>query len=178
MKPDLVLSLVAARLEPTPSAIAALLDGVSPQAIRERSPSGAWSILEIVNHLADEDADDFRFRLKSMLDDPTRPWPLSNPEAWATEREYQQRDLAESLDRFAKERAESIRWLRSLRGPDWKTAYMHPSRGPVYAGELLAAWPAHDALHIRQIAKRLYELAAREGAAAGFNVEYAGPWGA
>lgn len=178
MSTQINLEQVIDRLERTPASLRSLLVAMPVGQARFKPQSGAWSILEIVNHLADEDADDFRFRLKSMLDDPTRPWPLSNPEAWATEREYQQRDLAESLDRFAKERAESIRWLRSLRGPDWKTAYMHPSRGPVYAGELLAAWPAHDALHIRQIAKRLYELAAREGAAAGFNVEYAGPWGA
>jgi hypothetical protein len=145
---------------------------------RFKPPTNAWSILEIINHLADEDADDFRARLKSTLDDPTRPWPLTDPEGWAVTRNYQDRDLAESLDRFERERAESIRWLRSLDNPDWTKAYIHPRHGPVYAGELMVSWPAHDALHIRQIAKRLFELAAREGEPGKFGVGYAGAWGA
>jgi hypothetical protein len=145
---------------------------------RFKPSSGAWSILEIINHLADEDRDDFRARLKSTLENPATPWPPTDPEGWAIERKYQDQDLTESLARFERERVETVRWLRSLDNPDWSKAYIHPRHGPVHAGELLASWPAHDALHIRQIAKRLFELAQREGAAAGFGIGYAGQWGA
>jgi hypothetical protein len=39
---------------------------------------------------------------------------------------------------------------------------------------LLASWAAHDALHLRQIARRLHGLAARD--AGPYGVAYAGEW--
>ncbi|NUP91044.1 MAG: DinB family protein, partial [Candidatus Sumerlaeia bacterium] len=50
--------------------------------------------------------------------------------------------------------------------------HRHPKAGPLRAGDLLAAWAAHDALHLRQIAKRLLDLARRD--AGGFKTDYAG----
>jgi len=79
---------------------------------------------------------------------------------------------------FAREREASLLWLRSLGNVDWKIAYIHPKVGPVTAGELLVSWAAHDALHVRQIAKRMFELAARDGEPEGFSTRYAGEWSA
>jgi hypothetical protein len=166
------------RMERTPVVVRTLVSGMSRGEATYKPPSGAWSILEIVNHLADEDSDDFRARLGMILTDPAAPWPGTDPEGWAVRRKYQERDLAESISRFEKERAESLRWLRSLKDADWEATYLHPNHGPVKAGELMVSWPAHDALHIRQIAKRLYELAGREGAREGYSTRYAGEWGA
>ena len=84
------------------------------------------------------------------------------------------RDLASTLDAFRHERADSIAWLRSLGAPDWSVAYHHPKVGPVKAGDLLVSWAAHDALHLRQISKRLYQLALRD--APGMDAAYAGQW--
>ena len=134
--------------------------------------------MEIVCHLVDEDRDDFRLRLRCTLESPEKPWPRNDPEAWARDRNYQSRDLAESLGAFARERTESLQWLRTLKSPDWKQAYIHPTYGPITAGELMVSWAAHDALHVRQIAKRMFELAGRDGAADGFATRYAGEWGA
>jgi hypothetical protein len=52
---------------------------------------------------------------------------------------------------------------------------MHPKVGATAAGDVMASWAAHDALHLRQIAKRLWELAGRDGAP--FRTGYAGEWG-
>ena len=41
-----------------------------------------WCLLEIVCHLYDEEREDFRARLRSVLEDPSRALPLSDPEAW------------------------------------------------------------------------------------------------
>ena len=83
------------------------------------------------------------------------------------------------LDEFARERAANIAWLRSVENApapaDWSVAHHHPKFGPIAAGDLLAAWAAHDALHLRQIAKRLFELSLRDGAP--FTTRYAGDWG-
>ena len=169
---------IIARMENIPEAIRAMCTGLTIADSHFKPPSGAWSIVEIVCHLVDEDRDDFRKRLKLTLESPGTPWPLNDPEAWARDRQYQDRDLHEALDNFAKERAESMVWLRSLGTVDWTTAYQHPKVGPVTAGELLVSWAAHDALHVRQIAKRMFELAARDGETDGFSTRYAGEWGA
>jgi len=36
---------------------------------------GKWSILEVVNHLYDEEREDFRQRLELVLKDPALAWP-------------------------------------------------------------------------------------------------------
>lgn len=141
---------------------------------RWRPADGSWSILEVVNHLADEEVDDFRARLERTLSDTKEPWPPVDPEAWAIERRYNEGDLGQSLSRFISSREETVRWLRSLDNPDWSRAYEHPKLGPIRAGDLLVSWAAHDMLHLRQIAKRMYQLAQRDGGR--YEADYAGPW--
>lgn len=162
-------------MERFPPALQTLLAHLPPEDARQRGAAGQWSILEIIAHLADEEDADFRTRARLTLEDPARDWPKIDPEGWATERRYNERDLSTELDRFAAARAESLAWLRSLDDPDWNTVHEHP-RGNLTAGDLLASWAAHDALHLRQIAKRLHELAARD--APGRDIGYAGPWSA
>lgn len=165
------------RLTHTPAAVAALCAGLTPDQSRVRGPAGQWSVLEIVCHLCDEETLDFRARIEATLRDPAAPWPGIDPEGWVNRHDYASRDLSERLAYFAREREASITWLRSLRDPAWSSVYQHPKHGPVAAGTLLVSWVAHDALHVRQIAKRLYELATREGEPQGFTTRYAGEWG-
>lgn len=165
-----------ARMESFPSAIGLLLEHVNAPDARWKPPSGAWSILEIVCHLGSEEVEDFRARLESTLRDPAAAWPGIDPEGWAIERKFNERDLAESLAQFTTARAESITWLREVAPDvDWSKTFEHPKIGRISAGDLLASWAAHDALHLRQIAKRLFELTQRD--ADGFSTEYAGQWG-
>lgn len=148
--------------------------GVDVADCRWKPPDGAWSILEIVSHLADEEEFDFRARGRSTLTDPSAAWPEINPEGWARDRGYNDGDLKTAVARFVSLRAESVAWLRSLKSPDWSRTYHHPVHGPFRAGDLLGSWAAHDALHLRQIAKRLYQIAERN--AGDFSVRYAGEW--
>ena len=70
-----------------------MVRGVSTDDARWRPADGAWSILEIVAHLADEEVHDFRARVELTLRDPTAPWPPIDPETWAIERRYNDDDL-------------------------------------------------------------------------------------
>ncbi|MFG0284674.1 MAG: DinB family protein [Phycisphaerales bacterium JB039] len=162
-----------ARMRRFPPALRALLDGLAPDDARQRGPAGQWSILEVVCHLADEEEADFAVRVRLTLEDPSQDWPKIDPEGWAKQRNYNDRDLGGELARFAAQREANIRWLQSLDNPDWSRAKAHP-RGALSAADLMTSWCAHDALHLRQIAKRLYELAARDGDNA--SPAYAGDW--
>ncbi len=162
------------RLARFPDALRAAVGVVSEADARWKPESGAWSILEIVCHLADEEADDFRARVFSTLRDPDAEWPGIDPEAWARDRGYNGRSLLSEVSRFVAERGKSVGWLRDVSRADWSRAYRHPKAGAIRAGDLLGAWAAHDALHLRQIAKRLHELAARD--AGEYSTGYAGEW--
>lgn len=164
-----------ASLERFATTLSVLVRDISAADARWRHADGTWSILEVVTHLADEETEDFRARLRLMLTDPLAAWPPIDPVAAAVQRRYNDGDLAESLSRFLAERRASLTWLRSLDDPAWSNAYQHPQAGAIRAGDLLASWAAHDLLHLRQITKRLFQLAQRD--AGEFETDYAGEWG-
>lgn len=163
-----------ARFGSNAESIRHLVDGVAEEQARWRPAPKKWSILEVVNHLADEESDDFRTRVDLTLHHPDRPWPGIDPEGWARERRYNERALDESLDRFLTERRRSIEWLRGLTTPSWDRSRTHPIAGELRAGDLLSSWLAHDLLHIKQIARLHYDYQAERHSP--FTADYAGGW--
>jgi hypothetical protein len=140
------------RLTDNARVIESLARHVSAEQARWKPAPDRWSILEVVNHLYDEERDDFRVRLDGILHRPEQPFSPLDPPRWAGERRYNERDLAESVERFLAERRQSLAWLRELQAPNWENAHAHPS-GPIRAGDMLSSWVAHDLLHVRQLAK-------------------------
>ncbi len=162
------------RLAHLTPAIDALAADISDADARWKPATGAWSILEIVCHLIDEELEDFGPRLRSTLEDPSRAWPPIDPEGWAIDRRYNERSLVDQLARLRRARTETLQWLGLLASSDWSCTHFHPKLGPIRAGDLLAAWAAHDLLHLRQLTKRKYELVDRD--AAPYGARYAGSW--
>ncbi len=164
------------RLARFPEALSAAALVAAPADRRWKPAPAHWSILEICCHMADEEREDFRPRAESTLRDPSLEWPRLDLEQVAERRGYNDRDLERTLAEFAATRAANIEWLDGVlaAGADWSRARVHPKFGPLAAGMLLASWAAHDALHLRQIARRLHELAARD--AGPYEVKYAGEW--
>ncbi len=164
---------ILARLSAFPSAVSALLAPVPEVDLRWRPAAGGWSLLEILAHLADEEVEDFRARIFSTLEDPARAWPPIDPEGDIERRGYNALDPAETLRRFEVARAETVEQLAALEEPDWTT--VHVSKlGDLRAGDVLASLVAHDALHLRQVARRLFDLGVRD--CEGFSPDYAGGW--
>lgn len=164
------------RLEDNIHVFGALVKAVHGDDARWRPDSGNWSVLEVVCHLADEEEEDFRVRLESTLRDPKAAWNNLDFDRISERRGYMERRIEDEFGRFSARRNQNIAWLRGfddLSRLPWMNAYQHPS-GPIRAGDLLASWAAHDALHIRQIAKRIYEMACRDGAP--YSTAYAGEW--
>jgi hypothetical protein len=155
--------------------IQALLADVTPVEARIKPSPEAWSVLEVICHLVDEERRDFRQHLDRLLQPPERPCPLQE---MATS-PYNERDLTVALNEFLEERRRSLVWLRALPTPNWDTAY-DLSFGPsdeklrVSAGDMLSAWVAHDNLHMRQLVElrraRLLRLTEP------YDVRYAGGW--
>jgi hypothetical protein len=162
------------RLSRQRAVIYALAAGVDGDQARWKPTTDDWSILEVINHLYDEERDDFRTRLDLILHDPTADFPPIDPPLWVIERHYNERDFTESVQNFLSEREKSLAWLRSLEHFDPIAEHRHPQFGSMSAGEMLAAWVAHDCLHIRQLNELHYGYLART--AQPYSVLYAGDW--
>ena len=166
------LDFFVAQLQTQGNAILQLVGGLTPAQARWRPRASDWSVLEVLNHLIDEEREDFPARLRVVLAATDARWAPIAPQAWVKQRRYNQRDLAESITAFRSERASSLKWLRALpqRTP-WRRKYAH---GDLTAGDLLVAWTAHDVLHLRQLTELRYALIARVGKP--FSQAYAGDW--
>jgi hypothetical protein len=149
----LELARVSDRLHANALVFAALVQHVPLEQARWKPESAKWSILEVICHLGDEEVEDFRRRLELTLFHPGEAWPAIDPEGWPRTRRYNERDLAEELDRFVSERERSVAWLRGLHSAELSRFYQHPQAGILHAGDLLASWLDHDLIHIRQITR-------------------------
>ncbi len=155
--------------------ISRLAAGVSAaQAVWKPTPQD-WSILEVVNHLYDEERLDFRVRLELILHHPEQEdWPPIDPPRWVVERRYNQRLLEPSLANFLKARQASLAWLNGLGRVDWRSGVPAPWGGVFHAGDMLAAWANHDTLHMRQLVELQHAWVVR--LAGPYTGSYAGDW--
>jgi hypothetical protein len=151
-----------------------LVDGVTDEQAHWKPAPDSWSILEVINHLYDEEREDFRVRLEYILERPGKPWPPIAPQEWVTTREYNFRDLTASLENYLEERHKSLDWLETLGNVDWEKAEKAPWGGVLKAGDMLAAWVAHDIHAMRQLSELHYAWTQRM--AEPYSVEYAGEW--
>ena len=170
----LSIAYAVERLEAQATIILALVSGVSDEQARWKPTPDEWSMLEVINHLNDEEREDFRMRFDLTLHRPDADWPPIDPQGWVAERHYNACDVAGSVQAFLGERERSLAWLRSLGPVNLHSAHHHPHFGSMEAGVLLASWIAHDCLHIRQLDDLHYRYLAQ--VAQPFSVEYAGDW--
>ena len=141
-----------------------LFRGLSEDQARWKPAADRWSQLEVINHLLDEEREDFRKRLASVLENPQKPWPPIDPQGWVVERRYNDRKPKASLENFLAERHQSLAWLQALEAPDWQATHQHPKMGPMSAELLLANWLAHDLFHIRQATDLHFAYLTRQAA--------------
>lgn len=161
------------QLEQNKLVLQALLEASDEKIYTWRPQPEKWCLLEIACHLYDEEREDFRARVKHVLETPDEPMPPINPTAWVLERKYLEKNYLETLKAFLTERDHSLAWLRGLKDPHWENAYQHPKVGPISAFMLLSNWVEHDYLHIRQILNlRHFYLAETSGQ----DLNYAGNW--
>ncbi len=153
--------------------IAQLLDEVSPEQARWKADAKTWSLLEVACHFLDEEKYDFRPRLDLILNHPEDEWVKIDPGTWVIERAYNEADLEEILKEFLAEREKSLKWLQSLKNPNWDTLYEAPF-GNIRAGDILTAWAAHDLLHIRQLNEIHWAYLAHKTEP--YKAYYAGDW--
>ncbi len=168
-----MVELIISELKRNKGVFSAFLKETSEQQYLWKPEPSKWCLLEVACHLYDEEREDFRARLKHVLENPELPLPPIDPLAWVSDRSYLQQDYNKVVSNFLKEREKSVEWLKSLESPKWENTYAHPKPGKLSASIFLANWVAHDDLHFRQITRLKYGWL-RE--MAGEDLSYAGEW--
>jgi hypothetical protein len=161
------------QLEHQGSAIISLGKGISMAQARWKPSPEDWSILEVLNHLVDEETLDFRRHLHHIFFTPDEAWPSIDPQAWVIAKKYNLRNLDTTLENLESERGRSIRWLAELKAPNWDSSIQMPW-GKLSAGDIMASWLAHDLLHLRQLLELRYHLTFSNSLP--YMLEYAGKW--
>lgn len=150
-----------------------LLLGISKEETFWKSNPKKWCLLEIICHLYDEEREDFRVRVKQVLETPQNSLPPIDPVSWVQDRHYIEQNYSEKLKGFIHEREQSVRWLQSLENSQWDNTYDHAVLGKMSAHLFLSNWLAHDYLHIRQIVELKFNYLKNISKE---SLDYAGNW--
>jgi hypothetical protein len=141
---------ILARLRETPKALAALLRGVSGEALRRKPAPEKWSMLELACHL--RDVEGFFVERYGKIANHDRPQlGMINQDELAAKLRYNEDDPRLVLKEFQSLRAESLAILGALAYQSWQRVGVHPKRGDVSIAWTAEHQVEHDANHLGQI---------------------------
>ncbi len=149
------LSAVLATLRSTPAYLDSICANLTAEEWLHRPAAGEWSALEILCHLIDMDAEVNLPRFRKVLSESNPFIAGLDTDAWATARQYIQRDPRQSYQDFVAARMELIAFLENLYPEDWLRQARHAVFGPTSLHEMATFAAGHDRLHVRQIHQTL-----------------------
>jgi len=136
-------------LEELPQALRQLTAGLDDAALRQPEKPGKWSVIEVVQHLADgEMITGYRLRMILTCDQPEIQ--AYDQDLWARELRYNEASLDEALDAIRVLRAANLRLVRAQEARLDRYG-MHSERGKESARRVIRMLAGHDLVHRRQI---------------------------
>ena len=139
-----------ALLEGGPARLADAVAGLPEEDARRPPRPGAWSVLQVLRHLADSEVVyGYRLRLIVAADRPAIPG--YDQDAWAERLAYHRGTVADALDEWAAARRGTLRFLRALDADDWTRVGLHSERGEESVRHVATLLAGHDLNHERQV---------------------------
>jgi hypothetical protein len=134
----------------TPTVLAELIAGVSPEELRRRPLPHKWSVTEILAHLAeDELASSWRYR--QMIENNGCALAGFDQDEWARLGNYSAWNPADALQMFRLLREANLCMLKRLTTEEWARHAMHAERGRISVRDLARHMAGHDMNHVVQI---------------------------
>jgi hypothetical protein len=134
----------------TPALLRDAVEGVEDDALRRPEAPGKWSVVEVVQHLADSElVYGYRIRMTVAQDRP--PIQGYDQDLWAQHLRYRDVRLEDALADFEALRTLNLRFLRALPDAAWERVGLHAERGEESVYQLTRLMGGHDLVHLRQI---------------------------
>jgi uncharacterized damage-inducible protein DinB len=159
------LALVIAYLAGPGELRAAVADMSRDQLVARPIP-GRWSVLEVVCHLADTDAN-IAHRLKRVLSEERPTFDRVQPDLMLAALAYHAREVDEELALFELTRRQVARILRTSQPDVWERAGFVNERGERNASQMLNGAIEHLSHHLGFIREKRHALGLRDPKEAG-----------
>ena len=140
-----------------PAKLRAAVAGLTRAELTARPGPGAWSILEVVVHLADSDAISID-RMKRMLIEDNPPLLYADETAYIARLHTHEQDLEDALTLLEIGRRQWARVLRKLPDEAFARTGQHNRRGTVTVGLYVAEYIAHIDDHLKFIVGKREKL--------------------
>lgn len=124
--------------------------GIDEATLRRPEKPGKWSIMQVVQHLADTELV-HRYRMRMILAHPTPEIQGYDQDLWATNLKYNEMDLNEALELIRVLRTANLKMLLKLSEAEMERYGIHSERGPESIRKILRMLAGHDILHLNQI---------------------------
>lgn len=124
--------------------------GMSRKLLATPEAPGKWSVLEVIQHLADAELA-YGFRLRMILAHERPPLQGFDQDLWARELRYNQGDVVNALEQLSALRTANLRIFRALDEAQFDRIGIHSEAGPISARMILYILAKHDLTHRRQI---------------------------
>jgi uncharacterized damage-inducible protein DinB len=133
-----------------PDRLAAILRRFPRKMWQFRPSPDAWTIHELIVHLADAETIGYG-RCRKALAEPGSAVMTYDEGRWAASLQYHQQDpeLARRLFRLL--RVTTYRLLDSLPDSAWSQTIVHPESGPMTLDDWLHTYDNHATIHMRQM---------------------------
>jgi hypothetical protein len=126
--------------------------GLDDAELRRPEAPGKWSVIQVVQHLADTEMV-YGYRLRLVLAHDNPDIQGVDQDAWAARLRYHDAGLEDALAQLAALRAANLRLAASLDEEEWERTGLHSERGPESARLLFRLAAGHDLVHLDQIAR-------------------------
>lgn len=123
---------------------------VDRRLLRVPEAAGKWSVIEVLQHLADSDLV-FGFRLRMILTEENPAIQAYDQDGWARTLKYRDVPLEMALGQLDSLRTANVHVLRQVSPTQLERVGLHSERGPESAGFLLRLMAGHDLVHRRQV---------------------------
>jgi hypothetical protein len=134
----------------TPGALRGAIEGLTIQQLRTPERPGKWSMVAVLQHLADAEVV-WAWRMRLILAQDRPVLTGYDQDRWADRLGYADADPAQALEEFTVLRRGNLRLLERATADDLRRVGVHAERGEESVEHLRRLFAGHDLLHLRQI---------------------------
>ena len=134
----------------TPTLLREAVSELSDEALRSPEGENKWSVVQVVQHLADSELV-YGYRMRLIVAEDAPGIPGYDQNAWAANLRYKDVAITDALADFTATRTMNLRWLSGLSDSELDRWGIHSERGEESVRHIVKLLAAHDLVHLNQL---------------------------